>query len=177
MYSTKTHKARNSDPVYLVTRNPFTPLFRREWTYVATVHSSSHQAMTQVSDQLHATSFYSPPVSSNTRDTRNTQNAHRFCSRSCVNHNLEMYLSRCVFLFNTRFQERQPAPNTTSCYHDFQSNHFSPCSSPSALPPHCGQPYDDNLVCLSDAILPILLKATYDHVNGVHNLWGLFASA
>ena len=40
-----------------------------------------------------------------------------------------------------------------------------------------GQPSDSNLVCLSDAILPILLKATYDHVNGVHNLWGLVASA
>jgi hypothetical protein len=33
-----------------------------------------------------------------------------------------------------------------------------------------GQPSDDNLVRLSDTILPILLKATYDCVNGVHNL-------
>jgi hypothetical protein len=39
-----------------------------------------------------------------------------------------------------------------------------------------GQPSDNDLVRLSDAILPILLKATYDHVNGVHNLWGLVAS-
>jgi hypothetical protein len=39
-----------------------------------------------------------------------------------------------------------------------------------------GQPSDNNLVRLSDAILPILLKATYDRVNGVHNLWGLSAS-
>jgi hypothetical protein len=40
-----------------------------------------------------------------------------------------------------------------------------------------GQPSDDNLVHLSDAILPILLKATYDHGNGVQNLWGLVANA
>jgi hypothetical protein len=40
-----------------------------------------------------------------------------------------------------------------------------------------GQPSDDDLVHLSDAILPILLKATYNHVNGIHNLWGLVASA
>ncbi len=40
-----------------------------------------------------------------------------------------------------------------------------------------GQPSNDDLIGLSDAILPILLKATYDHVNGVHNLWGLVASA
>jgi hypothetical protein len=39
-----------------------------------------------------------------------------------------------------------------------------------------GQPSDNNLVRLSDTILPILLKATYDHVNGIHNLWGLVAS-
>jgi hypothetical protein len=39
------------------------------------------------------------------------------------------------------------------------------------------QPSDGNLVHLSNAILPILLKATYDRVNGVHNLWGLVASA
>jgi hypothetical protein len=40
-----------------------------------------------------------------------------------------------------------------------------------------GQPSDNDLIRLSDAISPILLKATYDHVNGVHNLWGLVASA
>jgi hypothetical protein len=40
-----------------------------------------------------------------------------------------------------------------------------------------GQPSDDNLVRLSDTILPILLKATHNHFNGVHNLWGLVASA
>jgi hypothetical protein len=100
VYGTKTHKACNPDPVYLVTWNPFTPLFRREWTYVAMVHSSSHQAMTRASDQLHTTSFCSPPVLSNTRDTRDTQNAHCFCSKSYVDHNLETNLSRRVFLFN-----------------------------------------------------------------------------
>jgi hypothetical protein len=40
-----------------------------------------------------------------------------------------------------------------------------------------GQPSDSNLVHLSNAILPNLLKATCDHVNGIHNLWGLIASA
>jgi hypothetical protein len=40
-----------------------------------------------------------------------------------------------------------------------------------------GQPSNEDLVHFSDAILPILLKATYDRVNGVHNLWGLVASA
>jgi hypothetical protein len=40
-----------------------------------------------------------------------------------------------------------------------------------------GQPSDNDLVRLSDANMPILLKVTYDRVNGVHNLWGLVASA
>ncbi len=40
-----------------------------------------------------------------------------------------------------------------------------------------GQPSNNNLIHLSDTILPILLKATYNHVNGIHNLWGLVASA
>jgi hypothetical protein len=39
------------------------------------------------------------------------------------------------------------------------------------------QPSKDNLIRLSNAIWPILLKATYDHINGIHNLWGLIASA
>jgi hypothetical protein len=38
------------------------------------------------------------------------------------------------------------------------------------------QPTDEDIVRLSDAILPILLKATYNRVNGVHSLWGLIAS-
>ncbi len=37
-------------------------------------------------------------------------------------------------------------------------------------------PSDNNLVHLSDAILPILLKASYNHINGIRNLWGLVAS-
>jgi hypothetical protein len=45
------------------------------------------------------------------------------------------------------------------------------------LLPINGQPSDDDLIHLSDAISPILLKATYNHVNGIHNLWGLVASA
>jgi hypothetical protein len=36
-----------------------------------------------------------------------------------------------------------------------------------------GQPSDDDLVHLSDTILPILLKAPYNRINGVNNLWGL----
>ena len=40
-----------------------------------------------------------------------------------------------------------------------------------------GQLSDDNPVRLSDATLPILLKATYDCLNGVHNLWRLVAIA
>jgi hypothetical protein len=40
-----------------------------------------------------------------------------------------------------------------------------------------GKPSDNNLVHLSNAISPILLKAIYDRVNGIHNLWGLVASA
>ncbi len=43
--------------------------------------------------------------------------------------------------------------------------------------PFVGQPSGNDLVHLSDANLPILLKATYDCVNGIHNLWGLVASA
>jgi hypothetical protein len=39
-----------------------------------------------------------------------------------------------------------------------------------------GQPSDNDLVRLSDVILPILLKAIYNQVNSVHNLWGLVAS-
>jgi hypothetical protein len=84
VYGAKTHKAHNSDPVYLVTWNPFTPLLRREWTYVATVHSSSHQAMMQASDQLHTTSFCSPPVSSNMRNARYTQNVQQYFAPSYV---------------------------------------------------------------------------------------------
>jgi hypothetical protein len=40
-----------------------------------------------------------------------------------------------------------------------------------------GRPSNNNLVCLSDAIWPILLKATNDRVKTIHNLWGLVASA
>jgi hypothetical protein len=80
-------------------------------------------------------------------------------------------------IYVSSFQEWQPAPNTTSCPHDSQSNHFSPHSSPSAFLPINGQPTNDDLICLSDAILPIVLKAAYDRINGIHNLWGLVASA
>jgi hypothetical protein len=45
------------------------------------------------------------------------------------------------------------------------------------FPPINGQPFDNNLIHLSNVILPILLNATYNRINGVHNLWGLIASA
>ncbi len=56
-YGTCIHKTRRSALAYLLTPNPFTLLLGREWTYVATVHSSSHQEMMRASDQLHTTSF------------------------------------------------------------------------------------------------------------------------
>ncbi len=40
-----------------------------------------------------------------------------------------------------------------------------------------GQTSNNVLVRLSDTISPILLKATYDCINGVYNLWGHVASA
>jgi hypothetical protein len=40
-----------------------------------------------------------------------------------------------------------------------------------------GQPFNNNLIRLSNAISPILLKSTYDHINSIHNLWGLVANA
>jgi hypothetical protein len=39
-----------------------------------------------------------------------------------------------------------------------------------------GQPSDDDLVRISDTTSPIFLKATYNRINGIHNLWGLVAS-
>jgi hypothetical protein len=39
-----------------------------------------------------------------------------------------------------------------------------------------GQPSNDNLVHLSNAISSILLKTTYNRINGIHNLWGLVAN-
>jgi hypothetical protein len=39
-----------------------------------------------------------------------------------------------------------------------------------------GQPSDEDLICLSNANTPILVKSTYDRVIGVHNLWGLIAN-
>jgi hypothetical protein len=60
---------------------------------------------------------------------------------------------------------------------------MTPKAITSALPaaqalflPINGQPSDDDLIRLSNDILPILLKATYNHIDGVHNLWGLVAS-
>jgi hypothetical protein len=41
--------------------------------------------------------------------------------------------------------------------------------------PIVGQPTNDNLVRLVNAVTPVVLKATYDRANGIHNLWGLVA--
>jgi hypothetical protein len=46
-----------------------------------------------------------------------------------------------------------------------------------AFLPIAGQPTDDDLVCINDALAPILLKITYNRANGVQNLWGLIADA
>jgi hypothetical protein len=67
------HEAHCSDLAYLITWSLFTLLHWCKWTYIATVHSLSHQAMMQASDQLHTTSLYSPPVLGNTRDTCDTR--------------------------------------------------------------------------------------------------------
>ncbi len=72
-HGTHIHKARCSALDYLVTQNLFTPLLEWEKSYVALVHSLSHQVMTQASDQLHTTSFSPPPVSGNTGNTCNTR--------------------------------------------------------------------------------------------------------
>ncbi len=47
----------------------------------------------------------------------------------------------------------------------------------SAFLPTAGQPNDDDLVRINDALAPILQKVTYDRANGVQNLWGLIANA
>jgi hypothetical protein len=46
-----------------------------------------------------------------------------------------------------------------------------------AFLPITGQPTDDDLVRMNDALAPILQKVTYDRANGVQNLWGLIADA
>jgi hypothetical protein len=46
-----------------------------------------------------------------------------------------------------------------------------------AFLPIAGQPTDDDLVRITNALAPILLKLTYDCANGVQNLWGLIADA
>ncbi len=47
----------------------------------------------------------------------------------------------------------------------------------SAFLPIAGQPTDNDLVRIKDALAPILLNVTYDCANGVQNLWGLIADA
>ncbi len=46
-----------------------------------------------------------------------------------------------------------------------------------AFLPIAGQPTDDNLVRINNALMPILLKIAYDCTNGIQNLWGLITEA
>jgi hypothetical protein len=46
-----------------------------------------------------------------------------------------------------------------------------------AFLPIAGQPTDDDLVRMNNALTPILQKVTYDRANGIQNLWGLIADA
>ena len=47
----------------------------------------------------------------------------------------------------------------------------------SAFLPIAGQPNDDDLVRINDALAPILQMVTYDRAHGAQNLWGLIADA
>ncbi len=47
----------------------------------------------------------------------------------------------------------------------------------SAFLPIAGQPTEEDLVRINNALAPILLKIMYDRTNGVQNLWGLIADA
>ena len=47
----------------------------------------------------------------------------------------------------------------------------------SAFLPIAGQPNDDDLVRINNALAPILQKVTYDRAQGAQNLWGLIADA
>ena len=47
----------------------------------------------------------------------------------------------------------------------------------SAFLPIAGQPNDNDLVRINNALAPILQKVTYDRANGIQNLWGLIADA
>ena len=46
-----------------------------------------------------------------------------------------------------------------------------------AFLPIVGQPTGNNLVRTSNTLAPILLKITYNRINGAQNLWGLIADA
>jgi hypothetical protein len=96
-----------------------------------------------------------------------------------VDHNLEMYLSQGVFPLQYMFlvfkkgnptQIPLPAtmtPKAITSAHTAAQALFLPID---------GHPSNNDLVRISDAISPILLKATYNHINDIHNLWGLVAS-
>jgi hypothetical protein len=111
--------------------------------------------------------------------TRHTRQVIVLAPSTCVDHNLETYLSQCVFSLQYIFLVLKNG-NPPQLPH--------PAMTPKAITSALaaaqvlfllinGQPSNDNLVRLSNAILPILLKAIYDHLNSVHNLWGLVASA
>ncbi len=80
-------------------------------------------------------------------------------------------------IYVSSFQEWQPAPITLPATMTPKAITSALAAAQALLLPINGQPSNNDLVCLSDTILPILLKTTYNHVNGIHNLWGLVASA
>ena len=86
-----------------------------------------------------------------------------FAPSSCVDHNLETYLSRCVFplqytflVFKNGNPPQLPLPATMTP----QAIFLALAAAQALFLPINGQPSDDNLIRLSDAISPILLKAT-----------------
>jgi hypothetical protein len=96
-------------------------------------------------------------------------------------HNLETYLLQRVFLFYilfTSYHRYSPvSPNTS---HPIT---MTPTALTSALAdakaaflPIIGQPTNDNLVRINDALTPILLTITCDRINGKQSLLGLIAN-
>jgi hypothetical protein len=107
------------------------------------------------------------------------QHAITFTPSTCVEHNLERYLSQYVFPLQYTFlvlkngnPPRLPLPATLT----LKAITSALAAAQALFRPIDGWPSDNNLVHLSNAISPILLKATYDHINGIHNLCGLVNS-
>ncbi len=111
--------------------------------------------------------------------TQNMQLTIAFTLSTCVDHNLEMYLQRHVFSLQHTFlvlktgnppQISHPSTMTP------EAITLALAAAQGLFFPINREPSHNILVRLSNAILPILLKSTYYHINGVHNLWGLVAN-